>query len=147
MSSLIPDWLVDREQTDPTSSQIIGWWESRRFLYNVCVGSAGVFTCIIALIMAVIVESTGREPIFPDPPLFALFGIIMYGIGANVCYTLGWICELAARRAWPEMASAFGGLSFAIGLIGSVVLTLVPAVLVTLLSIVVMFTRAPTIPH
>jgi len=71
----------------------------------------------------------------PDPPLFAIFGIIMYGILANLCYTGGWIAELIVRRAWPEEADQFASRSFSLGLFLSVLLTLTPAIVVGLAGI------------
>ena len=134
-----PGWLFDRDRNDLTAWQVIRWWEIRRFIYNVLVGLVGIFTCAIALIMGLLVESHGGVAIFPNPPLFAVVAVILYGIAANICYTTGWICELVSRRLWPIEATAFGRLSFIYGLIGSVILTLLPALFIIILSIIEMF--------
>jgi len=49
----------------------------------------------------------GSEFGVPDPPLFALIGILIYGIMANVCFTGGWIAELVIRQIWPHEAERF----------------------------------------
>lgn len=109
----------------------IGWWEARRIPFNLIVGSAGIFTCIVVGIVAL-----GSEVLFhrefglPNPPLFALMGIVIYGILANVCFSIGWVAELIVRRIWPREADRFATLSFSLGVIFSVLLTLAPGFLV-----------------
>ena len=66
----------------------------------------------------------------PGSPLFAVIGIVLYGIMANVCFTGGWITELFLRRFSPREADRFATTSFFCGVIFSVLLTLAPAVLV-----------------
>ncbi|MGC2321862.1 MAG: hypothetical protein WA463_04445, partial [Terriglobales bacterium] len=109
----------------------IGWWESRRIPFNLIVGSAGIVSCLVAGIV-----SLGSSFLFnsdfglPDPPLFALFGIIIYGIMANICFTGGWLAELLVRKAWPQEADRFATLSFSLGLVFSVLLTLTPGLVI-----------------
>jgi hypothetical protein len=145
MNSLRLSRLFARERNDLTAWQVVQWWESRRFAYNLLVGLAGLFTCVIAVLAAVIVESVGGRAVLPDPPLFALIGVFFYGVAANICYTGGWFCELVSRRLWPAEAAAFGRLSFTFGLIGSVLLTLVPAVFVIVFSVIEMFAQHSTV--
>ena len=71
----------------------------------------------------------------PDPPLFAVFGVILYGIAANVCFTGGWLTELAVRKVWPDEADRFATFSFSLGLIFSVLLTLSPGILLGIAGI------------
>lgn len=65
----------------------------------------------------------------PNPPLFALFGVILYAIAANVCFTGGWLTEIVVRKIWPREADRFATTSFSLGLIFSVLLTLTPGIL------------------
>ena len=109
---------------------IIKWWEARRIPYNLIVGAAGVFTLAVIIAVAAIASEKFGEPLgWPDPPIFAVFAVIAYGIGANVCFTGGWIAEIIAGKLWKERAGAFGEISFAFGLVFSVLLTLAPAAL------------------
>jgi hypothetical protein len=123
--------LFRRDVPITSPRAVIGWWETRRFPYNLIVGSAGIFTCIVIAIVGM-----GSYIFFnsdfglPDPPLFAIFGVILYGILANVCFTGGWVAELIVQRIWPEEANRFATTSFSLGLILSVLLTLTPAILV-----------------
>ena len=99
--------------------------------FNLIVGSAGIITCLVIGVVA-----AGAEIFFhsefgmPDPPGFAVIGIILYAIMANVCYTGGWITELFFRRFSPREADRFASTSFFLGVIFSVLLTLAPALLV-----------------
>ena len=116
----------------PLSSiwQIIGWWEARRIPFNVIVGATGLVTSAVMLLTAVISEQLTGEPIgMPDPPLVAIVAAVLFVVGANVCYTGGWIGELLVRRAWPDESTTFGTLTFTLGLLFAVVVTLTPAVL------------------
>lgn len=110
---------------------MIGWWEARRIPFNLIVGSAGLISCIVVGLVALgsyfLYDS---ELGMPDPPLFALVGILIYGIAANVCFTGGWIAELIIRQIWPSEADRFATLSLSLGLVFSVLLTLTPAVVV-----------------
>ncbi|MFM7215909.1 MAG: hypothetical protein ACKO3H_13635, partial [Verrucomicrobiota bacterium] len=63
----------------------------------------------------------------PDPSIVAVFGILAYGVAANVCYSGGWITEWIVRKVWRERAGAFGEISFVLGFLFSILLTLVPA--------------------
>ena len=107
---------------------IIGWWEARRVPYNMIVGSAGIFTCIVIAVVAM-----GSYFLFNSDfglsgsPFLAILGIIIYGILANVCFTGGWLTELIVRRVWPQEADRFATTSFSLGLFLSILLTLTPA--------------------
>ncbi len=87
-------------------------------------------TCLIMLTTALIGELAFGIPLgMPDPPIFAILVIIMYGIMANVCYTGGWIVELLVRKAWPSESESFATLAFPLGLLFAVLLTIVPGIL------------------
>ena len=109
---------------------VIGWWEARRIPFNLIVGSAGVLTCFLVGITAVATETFGTEFGLPDPPVFALFGVIAYAIAANLCFTGGWLAELVVRRIWPAEADRFATLSLSTGVVFSVLLTLAPGVVI-----------------
>ena len=108
--------------------EILGWWEMRRIPYNLVVGGVGVVSCGVILAVAAIASELFDEPLgLPDPPIIAVFGILAYGVAANVCYSGGWIAEWLVRKVWRERAGAFGEISFALGVLFSILLTLVPA--------------------
>jgi hypothetical protein len=65
----------------------------------------------------------------PDGPILLVFGILLYAILANICYTGGWIVELLLVRWNPTRAAGFGVRAFRRGLKFSIGLTLFPAVL------------------
>lgn len=111
--------------------EIIAWWELRRIPYNLVVGATGILTIVIIATAAWIASQTFGDPVeFPDPPLFAFMAVIAYGVCANICYTGGWIAELVARWVWKERVGAFAQISFVLGFVFSILLTLVPALLI-----------------
>lgn len=90
------------------------WWESRRPLYNLLVGSAGLLT----LSTAVFFE--------PGPPLmFAGFALV-YGLMANLCYSTGVVADLLLRHLLGPRGISVGPVLFRYGLAVSLTLTLLP---------------------
>ena len=111
--------------------EVIAWWEARRVPFNLMVGATGIATGAIILFAALLTETYLDEPVgFPDPPLFVMFAIVFYAIMANICFTGGWVVELLVSRVWGEQAQSFGPISFTLGVLFSIALTLAPAVLV-----------------
>jgi hypothetical protein len=132
--------LFQRPESFETPKQIIFWWEKRRIPYNLIVGSVGFLTCVLTFCIALYSENKFGEAIgLPDPPIFALLGIILYGIAANFCYTAGWFFELIVKAVWKERARHFGEIAFTLGLFFSVILTLVPAIVFSIVLIVKLF--------
>ncbi len=123
--------LCRRDVPIGSAWEAIGWWEARRIPFNLIVGSAGILSCIVVGVVGL-----GSYFLFdsefglPDPPLFALFGIIIYGAVANVCFTGGWLAELIVRKIWPGEADRFATSCFSLGLVFSVLLTLTPAIVI-----------------
>ena len=111
--------------------EAIGWWETRRLPFNLIIGCAGILSCIVVSVVGL-----GSYFLFdsefglPDPPLFVLIGILLYGIAANACFTGGWLAELIVRKIWPSEADRFSTLSLSFGVIFSVLLTLTPAIVI-----------------
>jgi hypothetical protein len=121
--------LCRREAPVTSAKDLIGWWESRRIAFNLIVGTAGILTSIIVGVVGLRSSILfGSDFGLPNPPLFALFGVVIYGIMANICYTGGWMAELVVRRIWPHEADRFATLSCTTGLVFSVTLTLAPGI-------------------
>jgi hypothetical protein len=119
--------LFSRNDEKMTALQIILWWEARRLFFNIVVGVAGVVSIVVMLLSATIAEKLFNEPFgWPDPPIFAFFGVIAYAVAANVCYTGGWMAELISREVWREKAKGLAEISFTLGIVFSFFLTLVP---------------------
>ena len=102
-----------------TSLAILGWWESRRPLYNATVGVVGVVTIGTLEILARIPPGPGH---FEIPWL----GVAVYAVLANCCYSFGPLLEIAAEKLWRDDAPRVGPALFRQGLAFSVGLTLLP---------------------
>ena len=131
LSRITESTLCQRGTPISTGWQAIGWWESRRVAFNLIVGSAGVLSSLIVGIVGLgsffLLDSDFGTP---GSPFVAVFAVVIYAVMANVCYTAGWVAELAIRKAWPEQADRFATLTLALGVVFAVLLTLSPAVLV-----------------
>ncbi len=132
--------LFQRTESLETPWQIISWWEKRRAAYNLIVGAVGLLTCLLTACIAFYFERNFGEAIgLPDPPIFALLGIIFYGVTANVCYTSSWLFELIAKLVWKERARHFGEITFTLGIIFSALITFLPAVVFFVVLVVKSF--------
>lgn len=121
--------FFNRDEQPRSAWQVITWWEARRIFYNLLVGAVGIVTILLCLVSAAVGESFLGIPIgLPDPPIFAVVAVIVYGIMANVCYTGGWITEIIVKRVWEEQGQYFGKISFVLGVIFSIALTLLPGI-------------------
>lgn len=109
---------------------IIRWWERRRLPYNAIVGTAGLAT--ISLLSLV----------FGPPGGAAGFGalvapVALYGLMANVCFTMGWMLEALFHKLWGRDVLPVGPPLWRAGLIFSVGLTLVFPALLVVMSFVI----------
>ena len=102
-------------------SEIIGWWEARRLPFNAAVGTAGVVTLTGVSVLSVLPPYAHPMPILP---MLGIAGV--YGIAANVCYSLGWVAELLIRGHGDESLEPVGPALFRYGFAFSVGLTLFP---------------------
>jgi hypothetical protein len=108
----------------PRSREIWHWWESRRPVYNFAVIAAGITTLITVYLAELLIGgSTGGVP---------WIGIVIYGILANLLYTLGPIADSFVMRRWGPDYSEVGPTLFRYGFVFAVGLTLLPVPLVAL---------------
>jgi hypothetical protein len=98
---------------------VIGWWERRRSAFNLAVGGAGLVT-LAAMNLFATLPPHGRW--FGVP----LAGVVVYGVLANVCYTVGPAVDLFIRRTWGNQYAAIGPTLFRYGFAFSVGLTMLP---------------------
>lgn len=123
--SALTRYFFRNELDVPSTAQTIAWWEARRPTYNLVVGTAGVFTLSW---MALMLKLVGGG--FGDG--FPIAAPLIYGIMANISYTLGWMIELWLKRLLGRNAATAGAALFRYGFAFSVGLTLMPAVMITL---------------
>jgi hypothetical protein len=120
--------LFTRREDITSKAEIIKWWELRRIPFNIAVGVTGILTCAILSTVDAIAENRLGEPLaFPSSPIGAILAIIGYAIAANVCFACGWLTEIIVRKIWQEHAGKFAQISFSLGLLFSILLTLMPA--------------------
>ena len=110
---------------------IIKWWESRRLAFNVMVGGAGLVTLGVTRIFTWVIS----EPFVPWQP------IVAFGILANLCYLFGPAVEIAVDKIWGRKVLPVGPALYRMGLTFSVGLALLPALIFTIMSVVVMLLK------
>jgi len=107
--------------TPRSAWSIISWWESRRPVYNLVVGVAGLCAVTDHTVFGLLPP----RAVPPDIPLGAV-GIVAYGVLANLCYSGGPALELYIRRRWGNGYAVVGPTLFRYGFVFSVGLTLLP---------------------
>jgi hypothetical protein len=115
--------------------RVVQWWESRRLSYNVIVGITGLGTLVYVNGLELLLGNGMLIPRpGPDGPQ-QVMAIVAYGVLANLCYTGGWILENVAQRWLKRPVYGLGPALFRHGLVFSMGLTLIPAVVVTIANI------------
>ncbi len=99
---------------------VVRWWESRRLLFNASVGAAGLVTTGSAFLSAMLPPHPMAAPVELVAP------IVIYGVMANVCFSLGAPVDLLLRRILGDDAPAVGQALFRYGFAFSMGLTLLP---------------------
>jgi hypothetical protein len=109
-----------------TVGGIVRWWESRRLKYNLIVGAAGLTsTAVVAILTFLPPDAHGIQgPIGEFLPI-----AVVFGVAANVCYTLGPMVELMLEKLWGRRALPTGPTLFRMGLTFSVGLALLPTLI------------------
>jgi hypothetical protein len=108
----------------------IAWWEIRRIPFNLLI-------LVVGLVSAFITALVGSHVFGPDQDIGSPFiQVALYAVAANVCYTLGWITEVL--WAWGNTAQTEPTRPkvFRFGLIFSIGLTLMPAIVISLIWVV-----------
>lgn len=104
---------------------VVSWWESRRPMFNVCVGTAGLLSLGAVTLSSIL-------PPHPLPWQLPWGVVVVYGVMANVCYSLGAPADLLLRRMLGDRAPAVGPALFRYGFAFSLGLTLLPVPLAAL---------------
>lgn len=99
------------EQNSPlfTRREIIAWWEWRRFAYNVLVGPVGIVTWLSVLIFGSLAVKPGVDF---EEPIVMFVGPFYWAFMANVCYTSGWLLDIAFYQGAPRRRLFKFGLIF-----------------------------------
>ena len=106
-----------------SAGAIFGWWEKRRLPYNMIVGAAGMASLTWMWVAETILGSAFNS--FPWQP------IVVVGLLANVCYTLGPLTEMLIDKIWGRDVAPSGPVLYRMGLTFSVGLALLPGMIMT----------------
>ena len=117
MESLL-SWPTE-DGAESTRTDIVRWWEARRWHFNVYVGVVGIITWFLVLIAGSAAVKPGEDF---EEPLGMIFGSAIYASIANACYTLGWVADTVSSQRRPRI-----GL-YKTGVVFSVLLTALPDV-------------------
>jgi len=108
-----------KEEFSSTRGAIIAWWEARRLRFNLYLGVVGGAAWLLVLVAGSAAVKPGVDF---EEPVAMIFGPFFYVILANVCYTFGWVVDVAFYRGTPRAQM------YKVGLIFSVILTALPGV-------------------
>ncbi|SRR6266446_6589762 len=112
----------------------IFWWEKRRIIFNLVVLAAGIVTLVLLELFIRFYAAPG-EDLAPAPLL--IVGVFVYGVAANIAYTLGWVTEILWSGGDTNRTETLRPQIYRLGLVLSVLVTLSPAALLPLLRLVI----------
>jgi hypothetical protein len=112
------EWPSDQSSSS-TRREIVVWWETRRFRFNLYVGLVGVVTWVLVVVAGSAAVKPGVDF---EEPIAMIVGPFVFGLLANGFYTLGWIVDTLSYRGMPRTQLYKAGVVF------SVVLTALPGV-------------------
>jgi len=124
MSSLAEFLFPEPAQRNVRS--ILIWWERRRLPYNIALGAAGLASIAWIGLMEFLIPGGPRFVLFPWQP------VVVFGIGANLCYTFGSLLESIAFKIWGYGLLPIGPGLYRMGLTFSLGLALLPGLVVTI---------------
>ena len=115
--------------------KVVQWWERRRLSYNLIVGGTGAAVLVYVNALEVLLGQGMFMPRAGHSGFDALVAVGAYGVAANVCYTFGWVVENVVERWLKRPIYGLGPALFRHGLVFSLGITLIPAVVVTVANI------------
>src|SRR5882672_3468023 len=83
------EWPSEQSSSN-SRREIITWWDARRFRFNLYVGIVGVASWFLVLIAGSAAVKPGVDF---EEPIMMLIGPFIYGLFANICYTVGWVVD------------------------------------------------------
>lgn len=107
--------------------RIVAWWERRRAAYNLAVGATGVATLAYGNAVSLLV--------LHHPLTIPWQAVVVYGIAANVMYSMGCVVETAVERWLGRPVYGFGPALFRYGLVFALGLTFLPNVFFTVMGL------------
>lgn len=126
----ILSWRLFARSTEATTAlSVVRWWELRRIPFNLMVGAVGVLTLGVVSWARIQSQVDGTNVLLlPETP-YLIAAILVYGVMANLCYTVGWLAELALARLIRGSTAEFASITCALGFGFSILLTGCPGLL------------------
>ena len=124
-------WLFSPPPSPISWANVILWWEIRRIPYNIFVGLYGIL-CLFIFLWAM----TTSGPSDDGEDFFEPFALFVAPFVVNLCYTLGWLVEVAARTLLPSLSPRFGPSLMKVGIGFSVFVISIPAVISVVIRLV-----------
>jgi hypothetical protein len=121
MSRLV-EFLYPLPELRRSPWSLLRWWESRRPAFNAIVGGTGLVTVVAVRLISSLPPNPWGITLLQELPIIVTFAVL-----ANICYSGGFVAELAMRKFLGEGAPRPGPALLRMGLTFSVGLTLFPA--------------------
>lgn len=109
--------LFNGDAKGTSRSDLVRWWEARRWDFNVWVGVVGFITWWLVLIAGSAAVKPGVDF---EEPLAMIVGPVIYACLANICYSLGPAVDFMSNPGRPRKAL------FKVGLLFSCFITALP---------------------
>lgn len=105
---------------------VVIWWELRRIPYNLIIGSFGVL-CLLIFYWAI--SAAGH--LGPGEDAIEPLALFVAPVLVNICYTAGWVVEVACRKLGIVTTRDFGPRLLRFGMLFSLFIVSLPALIWT----------------
>ncbi len=112
--------FIEPNTEGASAKRIILWWELRRIPYNLFILVTGIASLQL---MFFVVDDFGS---FISPPLGLTLAVVALFIGANFCYTIGWINQIIFEKVIHRKHAWFVRNSFFLGLLATLAVVSLP---------------------
>ena len=105
--------FINGDATGISPRDVRRWWNTRRLRYNLILFPIGVCTWLSVLIAGSAAVKPGVDF---EEPIAMIFGPFVYAFMANLCYSLGSLCDSLRRSTKPSKKLFRAGLYFSMAL-------------------------------
>ena len=104
-----------------TARMIIGWWELRRFYYNVIIFAAILLISLVLPVFLKVNAISSASTYLGSLGYHVVLSFLLLQVPANIWYTGGWVADLLIKKVLHLTALGFGPWAQGIGIAFSLI--------------------------
>ena len=105
----------------------LGWWEKRRWLYNLGVLPFGMLGLLLLALVLGMMDANSSAVDYEEYEFVPFLWVMFSALAANVLYCLGWFAEISVGRLFVALRPLLSPVLWMMGLAFSALLCFLPA--------------------